>query len=323
MSQEEDIPNKSAERETPKMENVEKKSTGDSQQLEEEKEEEKEEEEEEEGEKEGHTDVQPVITNNEPTTNMEVHHHPQVKKKNFKEYFLEFLMIFLAVTMGFFAEGLREHIGDKNKEKEYLSSMISELQYDRTKYKEVTNTVIYLRPLLDSLYLNAKEAKRFNYVLQGRWNTPINETSITYQPSLVTIEQLKSSGNLRLIEDKMIANKIVGYATFVNNNVLQTRVTDMTEATNNVYAQEDAISDEEDFNRKLDENIAQKRMPENSALFDMRLLVRDSVTLNRLANSFINLKARNYGYSNVINKADSLAAELIQLINDKYHFTGE
>jgi hypothetical protein len=34
---------------------------------------------------------------------MEVH-HPKVESKNFKEYFLEFLMIFLAVTMGFIAE---------------------------------------------------------------------------------------------------------------------------------------------------------------------------------------------------------------------------
>ncbi|HEY4875714.1 MAG TPA: hypothetical protein VIH86_09100 [Puia sp.] len=41
---------------------------------------------------------------------MEVHHHPDVhhQRKRFKEYFLEFLMIFLAVTMGFFAESLRE-----------------------------------------------------------------------------------------------------------------------------------------------------------------------------------------------------------------------
>jgi hypothetical protein len=37
-----------------------------------------------------------------PPTNMEVHYHPNVEKKNFKEYFLGFLMIFLAVTMGFF-----------------------------------------------------------------------------------------------------------------------------------------------------------------------------------------------------------------------------
>jgi hypothetical protein len=26
---------------------------------------------------------------------MEVHHHPNVEKKNFKQYFIEFLMIFL------------------------------------------------------------------------------------------------------------------------------------------------------------------------------------------------------------------------------------
>src|SRR6516162_8745575 len=58
-------------------------------------------------------------TNHKPQTEyMEVHHHPKVEKKNFKEYFLEFLMIFLAVTMGFFAENIREKITDNNKEKE-------------------------------------------------------------------------------------------------------------------------------------------------------------------------------------------------------------
>jgi hypothetical protein len=37
---------------------------------------------------------------------MDVHHHPDLhhKKKNFKEYFLAFIMIFLAVTIGFIAE---------------------------------------------------------------------------------------------------------------------------------------------------------------------------------------------------------------------------
>jgi len=45
---------------------------------------------------------------------MEVHHHPKVEKKNFKEYFLEGLMIFLAVTLGFFAETMRETIVENN-----------------------------------------------------------------------------------------------------------------------------------------------------------------------------------------------------------------
>ena len=58
---------------------------------------------------------------------MEVHHHPHVEKKNFKEYFLEFLMIFLAVTMGFIAENIREHYTEKNDAREYLESYRDEL----------------------------------------------------------------------------------------------------------------------------------------------------------------------------------------------------
>ncbi|HVX25325.1 MAG TPA: hypothetical protein VHB70_03205, partial [Parafilimonas sp.] len=61
---------------------------------------------------------------------MEVHHHPHVAKKNFKEYFLEFVMIFLAVTLGFFAEGIRENISDHSKEKEYIVSMLEDVQTD-------------------------------------------------------------------------------------------------------------------------------------------------------------------------------------------------
>ena len=48
---------------------------------------------------------------------MEVHHHPHVAKKNFKEYFLEFIMIFLAVTLGFIAENIREKITDREHAK--------------------------------------------------------------------------------------------------------------------------------------------------------------------------------------------------------------
>jgi hypothetical protein len=54
---------------------------------------------------------------------MEVHHHPTVDKKNFKEYFLEFLMIFLAVTMGFFAENIREVLFRKKNCKRISGSL--------------------------------------------------------------------------------------------------------------------------------------------------------------------------------------------------------
>jgi hypothetical protein len=60
---------------------------------------------------------------------MEVHHHPHATK-GFKGYFLEFLMIFLAVTMGFFAEGLREKLVDHGKERHLITGILADLKKD-------------------------------------------------------------------------------------------------------------------------------------------------------------------------------------------------
>src|SRR6185437_2228746 len=63
---------------------------------------------------------------------MEVHHHPQLehKPKPWKEYLLEYFMIFLAVMTGFFAESYREHLGDRAKETEYMRGMVQDLKAD-------------------------------------------------------------------------------------------------------------------------------------------------------------------------------------------------
>ena len=55
---------------------------------------------------ENHSQEQTIESPQPQTEKMEVHHHPHVEKKNFKEYFLEFVMIFLAVSYLFFAENM-------------------------------------------------------------------------------------------------------------------------------------------------------------------------------------------------------------------------
>jgi hypothetical protein len=143
---------------------------------------------------------------------MEVHHHPHVEKKNFKEYFLEFLMIFLAVTMGFFAENIREHLADVNKEKEYIQSFIEDLKSDTTKIKQVLHFEQHLKlEAIDSLLLllNTHQIKGHENDLYyfGRIATryPI------FQSNDRTISQLKNSGSLRLIRNEIMADSIISY----------------------------------------------------------------------------------------------------------------
>src|SRR6185312_1693883 len=151
---------------------------------------------------------------------MDVHHHPQLghKPKPWKEYLLEYLMIFLAVMTGFFAESFREQLSYRTKEKQYLYALAVELKSDTAHYANSLRQVFSLRPLFDSLYDNALHPGRYKFILIGKWNTPINEHLVTYYPALTIIQQLKSSGNLRLIDNEIIAQKIIEYETFIEGD---------------------------------------------------------------------------------------------------------
>jgi hypothetical protein len=83
---------------------------------------------------------------------MEVHHHSH-KPKNWKEYITEFLMLFAAVTLGFFAENVREHQIIEHKTHQNLQSIILDLKKDsvliQDRIKEYKNASIYLHKLND------------------------------------------------------------------------------------------------------------------------------------------------------------------------------
>src|SRR5258705_8528640 len=93
-------------------------------------------------EKNEQPETKPATSNQQPfaeasadkpaTEIMEVHklpHHPTHKKK-WGEYFLEFLMLFLAVFLGFLAENQREHMVERKHERQYVLSLLNDLKLD-------------------------------------------------------------------------------------------------------------------------------------------------------------------------------------------------
>ena len=141
---------------------------------------------------------------------MEVHHHPHVEKKNFKEYFLEFLMIFLAVTMGFFAESFRENISNHHREKQYMQSMLEDLKQDTAMLQHQYNLSGYEASGIDSL-------KTLLYEDSGKINTAeLYRLQVTYSRMLnltfsnKTSSQLKAGG-MNFIENRKVANAISSY----------------------------------------------------------------------------------------------------------------
>src|SRR5665647_2013300 len=95
-----------------------------------------------------------TINLNQESENMEVHHHPDLHHnlKKWKEYFLEFLMIFLAVTMGFLAENFREYNVNKSKEKEFMVALKEDLISDTAQLSYLLPAIDNQFEKLDSLY---------------------------------------------------------------------------------------------------------------------------------------------------------------------------
>jgi len=83
---------------------------------------------------------------------MEVHHHPHVEKKKFKEYCFEFLMIFLAVTMGFFAESVRENISNNEHAKLLTRQLVKDLETDTLNLTRIINFEDSQRRTIDTLF---------------------------------------------------------------------------------------------------------------------------------------------------------------------------
>ena len=156
-----------------------------------------------------------IINQNQDTENMEVHHHPDLnhKPKPWKEYLLEGLMIFIAVTMGFFAESIREHFGDREKEKQSIESVLHCLKSDTAKLNSIITGNDHQVKFIDSL-LTLKGKNLHDSLINHRFYLYATSGLFVddyFKPNDAAMQQLKSSGMLRLIRKQTVIDGLLQY----------------------------------------------------------------------------------------------------------------
>jgi hypothetical protein len=242
---------------------------------------------------------------------MEVHAHTHTSRKKWTHYFWEFLMLFLAVIAGFYAENIREHKVEYKRGKEYLKSFLTDLKTDTANYRELLETYEKKLKALEhnyDCYTIIKNGGNFNQCL---WD--ILQQTFSF-PDLITedrtLQQLKSSGALRLIA-KQDADSITKYDSEVRVQLQgeRTGVQESQSLLRNTYFE------------LLNYDVAYNGLTKGKFIPGTNVInTRDQSKIDRLFSILTRYLQLMEGQYENIYDLNERAKSLINYFSEKYHF---
>jgi hypothetical protein len=159
---------------------------------------------------------------------MEVHHHSH-KPKNWKEYITEFIMLFAAVTLGFFAENIREHSIISHRIEQNKVAILKDLEQDAITIDSILideqNAIKTFDRLLNVLYLAKNKTINQEQLIDSIKVFPdIIATTFTLYVNNSSFKNMQSSGLLSYVEQEELKNSLSYYYEVVfkrieSNNV--------------------------------------------------------------------------------------------------------
>ncbi len=251
-------------------------------------------------------------TNTQNQNDMEVHHHAHNPaephhKKNWKSYFWEFLMLFLAVFCGFLAEYQLEHKIESDRGKQYTYSFYEDLVTDSSYFNFLHKSFDYklsalqdLSPCFDSLLKNQSTTNCLRTIMQN--SNAFADMTYTER----TLIQLKNAGGLRLLK-KEDADSILLY-----DNLLRDYKTAETTGFQNVQNDlRETFAMIRDYGKWKDTTHSQRVF----AIYGSNKELLNKY-FNQLSVYLNYCKARLASLQKIIIKN----AELIKYFNAKYHY---
>jgi hypothetical protein len=126
-----------------------------------------------------------------------------------KEYLLEFLMLFLAVSMGFIAENIREQINEKRRAHEMIVAFRKDVEQNQylldSLIERNTAQIHYMDSLSHTIGFNGQPLDLQKFAAE------LNLWMYRFMNRKNNFEQMKSVGTLRNIKDFNLLDQILTY----------------------------------------------------------------------------------------------------------------
>jgi hypothetical protein len=233
-------------------------------------------------------------------------HNP---KKKPKDYFFDFFMLFLAVTLGFFVNNLNENQSDRQREKQYMVSLINDLIIDTVQIQDIHSSIKSLIVGIDSL-MQILENKDHNNFINNLYYYSFKylNSATFFTSSDRTISQLKSAGGLRLIQKKGESDNIVQYYSSSENVKYN-----MEYCLKEFYKIMDSEKELFNFGILRGHNIDSLRY-----LKDLKLLIDDPLTINHFYNQILMYMSALMNYNLLLTDLNKEAKSLLSFTKESY-----
>jgi hypothetical protein len=249
-----------------------------------------------------------VSKSNIETMEVQKHPHHVMHQKKWKEYLLEFFMLFLAVFLGFIAENIREHLADQKKGKEYVSSFVEDLKKDTAQFSALINEYAYADSVTNEI------TACYDTVSHHPKSTDCLKTVLPYLTGFTdfiytdrTIQQLKNAGGLRLIQDKAASDSIISYDALVRKELIHQDALEINQA-NSIRA----LQQEIDFI-----SFHQLYSRGHASVSDPELLQTDRSSIDQLFNTLWIFKVNLRGQLHSVRNLKASAERLISYLQNK------
>lgn len=222
-------------------------------------------------------------------------------------------MLFLAVFCGFLAEYKLEHVIEHQKEKQYIQSLVADLKIDQEIISKHLSTVRSSALMLDTLIgilnnpseIPKRTGDMYYLVRLAPRLRPLATNSRTF-------EQLKNSGNFRLIRDINTSNRIMAYyerfpLIRTLENINETEFTEYKKVAAKIFDPAIFIKMEGDYNEI-------RRGHENP-----RLRSTDNELLQELSVFTVYIYGTRKGIIGTSEEIKSQGTELLKYLEEQYH----
>ncbi|HQS54056.1 MAG TPA: hypothetical protein PLK14_03080, partial [Sediminibacterium sp.] len=239
--------------------------------------------------------------------------------KKLNEYFLEFMMLFLAVTLGFFAENIREHAVERERETKFMKIVHEDLNND---IKALNSLISYYtdRGLREDTLLELLSIKNFKQTNDLYYLARVTSLRFFFNHSNNGFQQLKNAGGLRMIEDIDIIKKIQNYENTVQK---EEELQALTEQLLMNYREKMAIIFDGKVFTKMRKNDRNNNIDDRfyRPNDNPKLINTSSIDLNELLVKTLYVNNNTKGILKNLELLLNEAKELERVLSEKYHLS--